>query len=872
DLLAQQGHPPELLHCLVAELLQASIEKEPEKRVRTRADLKALISKTTADLSHWLASSRAVNLNRAVEDILGVKRWLTSRHLELDRDRVSPSRLLTANYEIVDFNESGRSEALEALAAFANGPRTRDLWIVHGDGGLGKTRLLMEGCRRLAAQGWHAGFLDPDADARSLAELLEGLISRLVVVDYAESRLPQVQKLVSRMARAPLPGPRVRVVLLARREGDWLKTLRQGAEEADLLDGRYASMELPPLSTEGVARWDPFAAAVRAFTFYLRVEEPALWSNPDLSREAFGRPLYLHMAALIAAEGRPAATEELLLEEILERERFFWSQEIKGLCIDSEKQIVLQHAMERMLAVLSLGGGLSEAQCRTLAHQLLGSAASAALSEILVNLVRSLYAAAPHSGWHVAGLEPDLLSEEFVLQALRPPDDYLALRRGDDYLERSFDWAPDPFRRHALTVLGRIAQTLRGREIAKDFLLKVFEARLSTLGLPALEVAVAVGDPLGQILAPCIERKASFEVALQLMVRCDKPDFLQSVPLREVALAATLKVYDELKALERVDNQDRLAACAARLGIRLSQAGRHQEALSVAEEAVEIYRALAQENPKEMIPRLAFSLTSLGMRLSELEKFDEAFSAAREAVEIWRQVAEFARAFQGGLATSLNNLGLILNLQRRFQEALSAFQEAADIRKILSRSGLEIFKSDLGESLCDLALCLRALKQYEQALNVIFDAEIIFRGLARDRPDAFLPELARTLNTLCMMLNDLGHHEEAIRASQEAENIFRQLANQRPASFMPQLANSLDLLGSTLARAARYDEALARANEAVEIYRSLAQRFKTYVLQSGLAAAMDNLTHILSAMERHKEAFETSREAVQELLAYFRSH
>ncbi|MFQ5342117.1 MAG: CHAT domain-containing protein [Anaerolineae bacterium] len=113
------------------------------------------------------------------------------------------------------------------------------------------------------------------------------------------------------------------------------------------------------------------------------------------------------------------------------------------------------------------------------------------------------------------------------------------------------------------------------------------------------------------------------------------------------------------------------------LGYALSALGRRGEALAATQEAVELYRQLAQHNPDAFLPDLAMSLNNLGIRLSNLGRRGEALAATQEAVEIRRQLAQHnPDAFLPDLATSLNNLGDRLSELDRPKDALRAYEEA----------------------------------------------------------------------------------------------------------------------------------------------------------------------------------------------------
>lgn len=58
--------------------------------------------------------------------------------------------------------------------------------------------------------------------------------------------------------------------------------------------------------------------------------------------------------------------------------------------------------------------------------------------------------------------------------------------------------------------------------------------------------------------------------------------------------------------------------------------GRREEALDAVQEAVELYRKLANENPAESSPDLAASLNNMSKFLSELGHREEALDAVQK--------------------------------------------------------------------------------------------------------------------------------------------------------------------------------------------------------------------------------------------------
>ena len=191
-------------------------------------------------------------------------------------------------------------------------------------------------------------------------------------------------------------------------------------------------------------------------------------------------------------------------------------------------------------------------------------------------------------------------------------------------------------------------------------------------------------------------------------------------------------------------------------------------------------------------------LNKLGNRLSDLGRREDALAAAQEAVDIRRRLAaDRPDAFLPDLAGSLNNLGARLSDLGRREEALAAAQEAVDIRRRLAASRPDAFLPDLASSL------KRSRPSGTGDLGRREDALATRRkrpptSIAASRPDAFRPDLAGSLNNLGAFLSGLGRREDALAAAQEATDIYRRLADARPNAFLPDGALSLNNLSIRL--------------------------------------------------------------------------
>ena len=99
------------------------------------------------------------------------------------------SWLLRPDYAVVPFDPARQADLDELLAWCGDGP-PRAVRLLHGPGGFGKSRLLIEATRALRGQGWHAGFLargDTIPPAGTYERLCAGERPVLIAIDYAET-------------------------------------------------------------------------------------------------------------------------------------------------------------------------------------------------------------------------------------------------------------------------------------------------------------------------------------------------------------------------------------------------------------------------------------------------------------------------------------------------------------------------------------------------------------------------------------------------------------------------------------------------------------------------------------------------------------
>lgn len=240
------------------------------------------------------------------------------------------------------------------------------------------------------------------------------------------------------------------------------------------------------------------------------------------------------------------------------------------------------------------------------------------------------------------------------------------------------------------------------------------------------------------------------------------------------------------------------------------------ELLPQLEDAVDHYRAMAENEPDQYLPDLAHALHTLGERYLQQHRYGDALPKLEEAFDYYISLALSNRRYLPELAACCNNMGVNLSERGRHKEAVGRAQQAVRMN----------------------------------------------RELTQDSPRRYQSELARSLDNLVIFLSRMGEHDEAIPHGEEAVNLHRQLAEIVPHRFRPELARALTNLGVSLSERGRHAEALPAAREAVAICRDLivgdASRYWPH-----LARALDNLAVDYSGLRRHAEADRCRQEAHQ---------
>jgi tetratricopeptide (TPR) repeat protein len=530
-----------------------------------------------------------------------------------------PSYLLDPHREVVPFWQ--RPSAQQQLQAWLEDPEPVSAVLVTGPGGQGKTRL----AGHIASSCYRAEWVIAQAVERHLRlrsgagdqTLLADDQPLLVVVDYAERwRLNVLSQLVQSL---PLDYPhrRVRVLLLARPvRGLW------DALSAEL---DRTGIDLPdPIPLDGIDVADRAAAfteAARIFAQRLQVPPPQPPSLEVFAEPAYGSPLTLHMAALAAAWGArehqsvPVAPEELS-RYLLRHEQRYWAA-----VVDQESTLLV--GAEVIAQLVLLGTLLGPVSGHSAALTLLRRARLAdgdAHAGQLLSVYERLYPPLP--------IDPPRAEQRSVtvatLAPLRPD------RLGEDFIGQHL--STNPHARELLITLlvgrhpttGADMMTIRRCQIVLAAAGARHDSAAETLFTLLQTHPRVVAEASAEVVQLVIDRATD---AVATVVEAALPRYSSELLRQAAALAQRL--YDVLPANATPAQR---AQRLTKVGIRLSQAGDKRGALGPAEEAVRIYRRLAENEPAAYLADLAMSLANLGALFAEAGDKRGALGPAEEAV------------------------------------------------------------------------------------------------------------------------------------------------------------------------------------------------------------------------------------------------
>lgn len=543
---------------------------------------------------------------------------------------LSDSQLLRAEEAAVPFAPCGEAFLQTQLDWATANEHPLAVRLLTGPSGAGKTRLALELCQRLLAQGWQVGFLRRECDtvdAATVGRLIwQAQYPCCVVLDEAQMRQPVLLELLKTvLANRDAAPVQVRVLLLAQDAGEWWRLLPGQDMACEVLLGGPATsgpVPLPPLYPDAQERSRAYQLALRTLAARLNVTPPE--DLPNLDAAAFAHPLYIQMAALLALRGVRPETAEALPRALADQEQRHWAQALRGHTQDSTgPDPVPQAALLMTLATLS-GGIFSDRDIEPLWRALDGDKAQL---KGLFKALAPLYPDRPG----LQALQPALLGEALVAQTLLG-------KQGAGLLDAIFSKGDAHLHHTSLTIMARLLhQQLAVAPLLEDALSRHFVACAAEL----VAVCTETPSPLPQ----CAERaflrlpkQQRWQVAGALAQRVE----FGVPPLVGLKVLLCQEALDKARQKLNPSKPETLADCASALhhhALALHYNGANAAALDAAKEAADMRQQLAQINPERFEPDWAASLFAHANRLAEQGLHDQAVVTAQQALNVYQRLA-----------------------------------------------------------------------------------------------------------------------------------------------------------------------------------------------------------------------------------------
>jgi tetratricopeptide (TPR) repeat protein len=774
-------------------------------------------------------------------------------------------KVLHHRSQVVPFIDAGSHDQLrEAIIEWAGNAESEPdvkVKIVTGAAGTGKSRLAAQVCADLTDPGalWQAGFADPNR-AQKIQPSAPPLFA---VFDYAEHAPDLIGTLIGRLQRhqdrRDLQAP-VRILLLARGIGPWWEDrLLSHVEDTALLGGEV--VKIAGRKFGRAARRIHARAAFEAFTTGYG-QSGVYPAELDAYAEALDRPLTVHIAALLAAQGdrsfinRPGLVNETdLLKELLRRESRRWRRYGRITGDDNSPDFMTFEAGKEALAIATLVGP-------TLRHfpELLTAAPtfSETDSERRAAIAEALYDRYPGpecmispdspAEVHVAPVEPDLLAA-YLLSSTRNRThiitslvDHPILAEHHPYYARLLNalaLAADSYGAIATDLATHLSKSLSALigapERSGHELAQLLSRRLPTLVTAAvarardqdlsaaqqLTLALSLSNPQGNT---AIDQAAAEVTKAHLL-----PYPHAGLTELGITLAARALAYHQ-----RISNHPELAAAHSTLAAWLGAGGRHTEAVIHSESAVSYFKRLGDASSADF----AAALNILAGDLSQAGRPDEALAVAERAVECYMEVAHEDLNYQLFLAMALHNLVGRLDEAGRLNDALVYAQKAVEcFEEIAQREGFCL--PDHVSVVCKLASLLAKVGRRDEALaHTVWAAEWGEKWAKADRA-AYLPILALSTHNLASRLAEVGRLEEAFIAGERSVQFFEEVVRQNRTGHLQYLARSLALVTWILEKqGTNLSAAIAYCDRSIECFRKLTED-EPAIFESDLAFMED---------------------------------
>jgi tetratricopeptide (TPR) repeat protein len=295
----------------------------------------------------------------------------------------------------------------------------------------------------------------------------------------------------------------------------------------------------------------------------------------------------------------------------------------------------------------------------------------------------------------------------------------------------------------------------------------------------------------------------------------------------EAIAAHTLAV----QACRDLTDSPRIAQASLALSEVSQQTGHHEAALLLAEDAVAIYRSLADRRGE------AETLDQIGTAHNRAGRCREALAYFREAEIAYRDTTDWH-----GVANTLSHSAMACWHLGRYPEAMAHLREALSLyRDVGDRRGEAKTLSNLGKMQLYFGRHRDALDSNHKSLE-------IFREIGGPQNEAIL------YHSIGCVYSYRGSHEEGLAACRRALSIYRSIGD------IPNEADVLNDIGAIYRKSESYDEALIYHQKARLIAEEIGYLPQQVIALRGVAGVCRGSGRYREAMDYYQTALGLARQ------------
>lgn len=310
----------------------------------------------------------------------------------------------------------------------------------------------------------------------------------------------------------------------------------------------------------------------------------------------------------------------------------------------------------------------------------------------------------------------------------------------------------------------------------------------------------------------------------------------ESSPLLRVSLAESLTdmanfydrnlLYEEtLPILSMFDV--RLSRGRGKFPVYLQIDQQRQEEIEAdLREALEIYRALAKDDPAAYVSNLADTQGYLVDFYTHSGRLRDAEIIGKEAVDLYQTLAnENATFYSHDLAEAWDRLAKVdSQIADKAAEAETDWEHSLEVRRKLAHEDPSTFSIELDDHLIGAEMYLTDEKKMAVEKNSVYrELYNEYRTLAVKDPSKYLSRVLTTLSNLDRSQSGDGTDEFVETGYHDLMQTYKQLVVKEPATNLPRMVDILHGYALSRLYRANYDieEILDELDHIIDIYRSL---------------------------------------------------